>query len=215
VKGSENHRCSQSENVHETSCWVKNVVVIMRAPGIGAGLADTRVPRIEPLRSKWACSSTEEGRSGGAALVTMMESTYLRHGHDPASLRSKNEDEKSRGRSTSIFLQGFSKNRKATETTSSPLRRQRILECRTFNQHFGKVRPPSSMSLESLQRVTLFSSETMATSSAQRPTIRTRKVQGTYQLSATLESDSIPDPEQRFEKARTLVLQWMNRLCIP
>jgi hypothetical protein len=127
----------------------------------------------------------------------------------------KNEDEKSRGRSTSIFLQGFSKNRKATETTSSPLRRQRILECRTFNQHFGKVRPPSSMSLESLQRVTLFSSETMATSSAQRPTIRTRKVQGTYQLSATLESDSIPDPEQRFEKARTLVLQWMNRLCIP
>lgn len=40
---------------------------------------------------------------------------------------------------------------------------------------------------------------------------RTRKVHGTYQLSATLESERVPDVDQRFNKARVTALRWMNR----
>jgi len=40
---------------------------------------------------------------------------------------------------------------------------------------------------------------------------RTRTVQGTYQLSATLGSEQFPEAEKRFEEARSLALWWMNR----
>jgi hypothetical protein len=40
---------------------------------------------------------------------------------------------------------------------------------------------------------------------------RTRTVQGTYQLSATLGNEQFPEAEKRFEKARSLALWWMNR----
>jgi hypothetical protein len=47
--------------------------------------------------------------------------------------------------------------------------------------------------------------------SAPKPALRTRKVHGTYQLSATLESERVPDVDQRFNKARVIALRWMNR----
>jgi hypothetical protein len=41
--------------------------------------------------------------------------------------------------------------------------------------------------------------------------LRTRTVQGIHQLSATLLSTQFPDPQKRFEEARSLTLWWMNR----
>lgn len=43
-----------------------------------------------------------------------------------------------------------------------------------------------------------------------RTTPRTRKVHGTYQIAAILDDTQIADIEQRFNKARVLVLKWMN-----
>lgn len=40
---------------------------------------------------------------------------------------------------------------------------------------------------------------------------KSRNVQGVYQLSATLASDRIADVNERFNEARRLALQWMNR----
>jgi hypothetical protein len=43
-----------------------------------------------------------------------------------------------------------------------------------------------------------------------KSTLRTRKVHGTYQLSATLETHRVQDVEERFIKARGVALKWMS-----
>ena len=46
---------------------------------------------------------------------------------------------------------------------------------------------------------------------AKGQTLRSRTVQGTYQISATLNNELFPDPVKRFEEARSQVLWWMNK----
>jgi hypothetical protein len=51
----------------------------------------------------------------------------------------------------------------------------------------------------------------MSTGAARSLTPRTRKVQGTFQISATLDSNRLPNASARFNTARDLVVRWMNR----